>query len=277
MLDPVALRSFLAVVNTGGFSAAARALGLGQSTVSAHVARLESAVGRTLLLRDTHRVELTADGTAMAGFARSILDEHERALRYFADEGLTGRIRLGLSEDLVAQKIPSILRQFRADHPRVDLELTIGLSENLHTSLQAGALDLVFGKRAPGQRHGHMVFTDHLVWAGGPEEVIVPGEPVPLVTYPEPSLSRRAALSALDRGGLGHRITCVSDNQQGLRAAVQAGLGVMVHARSLLPADVREVHGLPDPGRIEFVLMTRSRPPTRVESALVEVLQTMAW
>lgn len=79
MFDPVLLRTFLAVEQTGGFTAAARHLGLRQSTVSGHIARLERAAGRALLSRDTHTVELTADGTAMVGFARSILDAHDRA------------------------------------------------------------------------------------------------------------------------------------------------------------------------------------------------------
>ena len=69
MFDPVLLRSFLAVEQAGGFTAAARRLGLRQSTVSGHIARLERAAGRELFLRDTHTVELTADGTAMVGFA----------------------------------------------------------------------------------------------------------------------------------------------------------------------------------------------------------------
>lgn len=277
VLDPVALRTFLTVIQTGGFSAAARRLDVGQSTVSGHVARLEKQVGRTLLRRDTHSVELTADGTVMAGFARSILDECERAMSYFADDGISGRVRFGVSEDLVATKTPEILRTFRADHPRVDIELTIGLSEDLHTSLRAGSLDLVLAKRNPGQRHGQLIFTEPLVWAGAPDTVLRPGDPIPLVTFPEPSISRTAALSALADAGLDHRITCVSNNQQGLRAAVLAGLGVMVHARRLLPADVVELDGLPDPGLTEVVVITRGRPATRAEAALLAVLRAATW
>lgn len=72
MFDPVHLRSFLAVARTRSFTAAARRLNLRQSTVSQHVGKLELAAGRRLFLRDTHSVELTADGTVMVGFATSI-------------------------------------------------------------------------------------------------------------------------------------------------------------------------------------------------------------
>lgn len=277
MLDPIALRTFLAVVAEGGFSAAARSLDLGQSTVSGHIARLEKAAGRVLLRRDTHSVELTADGSAMVGFARSILNECDRAAAYFADEALAGRVRFGASEDLVAARLPTVLRRFRADHPRIELELTIGLSADLHTKLRTGSLDVVLAKRNPGEQHGTLIFTEPLIWAGAPETRIRSGEPVPLVTFPEPSISRTAALQALAGAGLDHRVTCVSNNQQGLRAAVLAGLGVMVHARRLLPPGLVEIDVLPDPGLTEVVLITRSRPATPAEQALHDVLRSAQW
>jgi len=79
VIDPVLLRTFLTVAESGGFSEAARRLGLGQSTVSQQVRRLEAVVGRSLFERDTHSVSLTGDGEAMTGFARNILFEQESA------------------------------------------------------------------------------------------------------------------------------------------------------------------------------------------------------
>ena len=79
MLDPVLLESFLAVSQARSFSEAGRRLGLRQSTVSQHIRKLEDAAGRRLFVRDTHSVVPTADGEAMEGFARSILEANERA------------------------------------------------------------------------------------------------------------------------------------------------------------------------------------------------------
>jgi len=80
--DPAQLRTFLAVAQTRSFTQAAARLGIRQPTVSQHVRKLETAVGRVLVLRDTHTVALTSDGEAMIGFARSILASHEQAARF---------------------------------------------------------------------------------------------------------------------------------------------------------------------------------------------------
>src|SRR5487761_797030 len=102
MLDPILLRTFLAVAQTRSFTQAATRLGLRQSTVSQHIRKLEAQARRRLLIRDTHSVAMTADGEAMIAFAQSILAATVRAEHYFAGSELRGRLRFGTSEDFVA-------------------------------------------------------------------------------------------------------------------------------------------------------------------------------
>ncbi|WP_245402262.1 LysR family transcriptional regulator [Nocardia albiluteola] len=273
MFDPDQLRTFLAVERAGGFTAAGRILGLRQSTVSGHIARLERAAGRELFRRDTRNLALTADGAAMVGFARAVLDAQTQAERYFSDSRLTGLIRLGASDDVMGRELPDVLLEFQRSHPGVDLELTVGLSENLKTRMAAGELDLMVGKRRPGERHGELLWRDRLVWAGRSGATGFT-DPVPLVTYPPPSMTRQAALEALELHGRTWRIACTSDSQLGLRAAVLAGLGVIVHAESLLPAGLFAVEDerLPEVGQLEFVLLRRRSRLSEPERALCEAI-----
>ncbi|MBF6330987.1 LysR substrate-binding domain-containing protein [Nocardia transvalensis] len=273
VFDPDLLRTFLAVERAGGFTAAGRILGLRQSTVSGHIARLEQAAGRALFRRDTRNLALTADGAAMVGFARAILDAQARAERYFSDSRLTGLIRLGASDDVMARELPDVLLEFQRTHPGVDLELTVGLSETLKTRMEAGELDLMVGKRLPGEQHGELLWRDRLVWAGRSGATGF-DDPVPLVTFPPPSLTRHVALRALEREGRTWRIACVSDSQLGLRAAVLAGLGVIVHAESLLPPGLFPVEDarLPELGELEFVLLRRRSTLSEPERALCEAI-----
>ncbi|GAB2973765.1 LysR family transcriptional regulator [Amycolatopsis acidiphila] len=279
MLDPVWLKTFLVVAETRSFTRAAQRLGLRQSTVSQHVRKLEQASTQQLFVRDTHSVELTADGEAMIGFAGNVIDTIDRAMSYFTGVELRGRVRFGASEDFVVGPLPEILGEFRRSHPQVDLELTVALSGVLHEQLRAGELDLVLCKRATGEDSGGALWTDPLVWVGREGIELDGDEPVPLIAYPPPSITRARALEALQRNGKRWRIVCTSGSLNGLRAAALAGLGVVVFARSLIPPGLVELppgHGLPDPGVVEFTLTARRAALRGPTAALSDALQAGA-
>ncbi|MET8328616.1 LysR substrate-binding domain-containing protein [Streptomyces sp. NPDC005181] len=270
MYDPAQLRTFLAVAQTLSFTQAARRLGVRQSTVSQHVRRLEDATGRQLFTRDTHRVDLTADGEAMLGFARTILQAHERAAAFFTGTRLRGRLRFGASEDFVLTRLPEILESFRRDHPEVELELTVELSGTLHRQLAAGRLDLVLAKRRAGDTHGELVWQDALTWIGAPNVRVDPDRPVPLVLFPPPGITRARALEVLEEHGRSWRVACTSTSLSGLIAAAHAGLGVMAHTRGLIPPGLTPVParaGLPELGDVDFVLLHGRRRDAAQEAA----------
>ncbi|MEU5166913.1 LysR substrate-binding domain-containing protein [Streptomyces mutomycini] len=270
MYDPVQLRTFMAVAQTLSFTQAARRLGVRQSTVSQHVRRLESEAGRQLFSRDTHRVGLTADGEAMLGFARTILQANERAAAFFTGTRLRGRLRFGASEDFVLTRLPEILESFRREHPEVELELTVELSGALHRQLAAGRLDLVLAKRRAGGTHGELVWQDTLVWIGAPRLRIDPERPLPLIAYPPPGITRARALEVLEEHGRAWRFACTSASLSALVAAARAGLGVMAHTRGLIPPGLEPVPsraGLPELGDVDFVLLHGRRRDTAQEAA----------
>lgn len=271
VLDPVLLRSFAAVADTLSFTRAAERLGVRQGTVSQHVRKLEEAVDRTLFTRDTHTVALTADGEAMVEFAATILDAGDRALAHFRSVQVRGRLRLGLSEDLVVTRLTTILAGFRRRHPGVDLVLTVGLSETLEPALDAGDLDLIFAKRSPGRARGTTVWRDRFVWVSAPG-FRLDGGPVPLIAYPRPSLSRASAIAALEGSGMQWRMACTSSSLSGLRAAALAGLGVVAHAETLVPDGLVPLAGLPDLDAFDFTLQTSHRSTSPAADAMARAI-----
>jgi DNA-binding transcriptional LysR family regulator len=276
VLDPVLLESFLAVTQTRNFSEAGRRLGLRQSTISQHIRKLEEEARRRLFVRDTHSVVPTADGEAMEGFARSILEANDRARRYFAGSQLRGRVRFGASEDFVTSRLPEVLRDFVRLHPLVDLELTVDLSATLYQMLDGGGLDVVLCKRRAADDRGRLVWRDRLAWIGCEATRIDPAQPLPLILYTPPSVTRTVALEALERANRPWRIVCSSGSLSGLRAAALAGLGVTVHARGLMPEGLFEMpsaNRLPDLGDVEFVVLGSARhergPAAELASAIL--------
>ena len=287
MLDPTHLRSFVTVARLLSFTRASEHLGIRQSTVSQHVRKLESVVGRPLLVRDTHSVALTSDGETMLNFAGAILDTADRAIAHFGGPQVRGRLRFGLSEDLVLSRLPSILTEFRRRHPLVDLELTVGLGATLRHLAHNGELDLVFAKRvgggveAPaGQAEGVAVWRDRFVWVSGPDlPNIGPGDPVPLVCFPPPSSSRAAVIAALEAAGRPWRLACTSGSLSGLHAAAMAGLGIIAHGETLIPAGLTAVPAkaaLPPLPSFEFVLSSGGHTFDGPGAALAETILSSA-
>ncbi|GAA1878953.1 LysR substrate-binding domain-containing protein [Lapillicoccus jejuensis] len=275
-LDSDQLRTFLTVAQALSFTRAAELLGVGQSTVSQHVRKLETSVGRTLLTRDTHTVRLTPDGEAMAGFARDILAAQEQAVGYFTGDALRGRLRFGVTDDLALTPLPRILRQFRQLYPRIDLELTVGQNETLQRRLAAGHLDVAYVKRSldePELPGSTLVRRVPLVWGAAEGTVLQPDQPVPLVVYQAPSLSRSLAVRAMEQAGRDVRITCTVKGVNGVIAAVRAGLGIAVFSRTLMPEDLVELPtGLPELPQIDLVLLTGPRASAQSASALVTAI-----
>lgn len=276
MLDPVLLETFLAVAETRSFTRAAERLGLSQPTVSQHVRRLESAVSRTLVSRDTRGVALTDNGDAMAGFARTILAAHQSADAYFSGVAARGRLRFGAADDLAQTQLPRILRDFRRLHPQVDLELTVAQSGQLLRRLHAGHLDLVFIKQTAGESaEGTRVATDQMVWMAQDGIAVEADQPVPLIVYQAPSLSRQMAINALEAAGRTWRITCNTRDVNGVLAAARAGIGVAVFPHSLIPADLVKVSvrlGLPDLPAVDYVLIAGSGAPDPTEALTSAIL-----
>lgn len=277
MYDPVLLRTFLAVAETRGFTRAAAQLGISQPTVSQHVRRLEEAADRILVVRDTREVEITDNGVAMAGFARTILAAHAAAEDYFSGTAMKGRLRFGSADDLAITQLPRILRHFRQLHPQIKLELTVDQSAPLRRRLEAGQLDLIFVKTAPGSTDGRLVRRDTMVWVAHEKTVVERDETVPLIAYRGPSVSRQIAIDALEAAGRTWRITCNTREVNGVLAAVRAGIGVAVFPRSLIPEDLVTVGdraGLPELEDIDFRLLessTAAREPVEaLTSAIME-------
>jgi DNA-binding transcriptional LysR family regulator len=188
---------------------------------------------------------------------------NERAERYFAGSELRGGLRFGASEDFVTSLLPEVLREFVRTHPLVEFELTVGLSSELNEKLGRGELDLVCGKRRPGEDRGRgVVWRDRLAWVSGDQPRLDPSTPLPLILYSQPSITHDIVLAALERYGRPWRIVCKSGSLSGLRAAALAELGITAFPGDMIPAGLVELpsgHGLPDLGSIEIVLLGPGR------------------
>ena len=154
------LEVFLAVVDTGTFTAAGRRLHLVQSAVSATLRALETELGARLFERTARRAVLTDAGLALLPEARTALAATAAARSAVADvrEGVRGPLAVGTMTTTHLIDLPRLLGRFQETHPQVTISLrTLAHgSRDLEAAVVAGELDVAFvsvpGRTPPGLR-----------------------------------------------------------------------------------------------------------------------------
>ncbi len=139
----------MAVAEELHFGRAATRLQLTQSTLSRSVAQLEKKLDSSLVARTTKSVSLTSAGEALLPHARKLLELVDRTpdVVAAANEGLTGRVRLGFSGPSTNHVVGFLAKEVRARLPGIQLELSsslmsyVGLEQVLN-----GDLDIALGR-----------------------------------------------------------------------------------------------------------------------------------
>ena len=161
------LRALVAVIDAGGFTAAARATGALQSTISMKIKRLETEAGQPLLMRLGRGVAPTSAGQGLADHARRMLRLNDQAWGDLASNRLSGHVRLGVPDEYVAQ-LSDTIRSFRFQYPEVALDLSCAFSVDLMRQVQVGSLDLAVVTRMPRVPGGEMLLREPMLWISAP-------------------------------------------------------------------------------------------------------------
>ena len=193
MFDLELLRSFVSVVDAGGFTRAGERVHRTQSTVSQQIKRLEEDVGQPLLIRSGKDVTPTEAGERLLSYARRLLALAEEARDVVARPGNEGAIRLGVPEDFAAYRLAKLLAAFSRSHPALRLDVRADQSVNLKRDLERGELDLALFKRAAGEKGGIAMWPERVHWVTSkthPRDT-APGS-VPLIGFPLAACTARA-------------------------------------------------------------------------------------
>ncbi|MEE8143920.1 MAG: LysR family transcriptional regulator [Kiloniellales bacterium] len=272
-LDIESLRAFARVAEMGGVTRAADSLNLTQSAVSWKLKRLEQRLGRPILRRDGGRMAPTDDGRELLSYAQRILSAHDEALARFRPSELQGTVRLGVTEDVAASQLATVIARFARSHPDVSLSIRVEQSLVLSRWLADREIDLTVQQvldQDVGDGDG-VLWRDNLVWAGMDGGGLFRKASVPLVTFGPNCFYRPIATAALRQAGRAFEVILECPSAAGVMAAVAQGLGVaVVNRRNLKLAAAVETPDLtesPLPS-IAYVVRTRTARPKNVERAL---------
>ena len=269
------LRTFVMVVEVGGFAKAGDLLGLSQPAVSLQVKRLEDLLGYKLFKKQGQRQVLNQYGELLLPMAKQMVQHNDAILQLFTSESVTGKVRLGIPSEFAARILPSIIGDFVALYPDVSLEVKSRLSKHLLSDERQNQFDLVLALNEQLDSEKFPIFIqDQLVWVG--DLSLAQNTTVTLVTAPEGCIYRRRATEALEKAGIKYRIVYSNADLTGLIAALKEGLGITVLAKSTVPNDLAyQLHTkyLPALGSIGISLVKTANEPENAVFKLAEFIK----
>jgi DNA-binding transcriptional LysR family regulator len=254
------LRTFVAVVDTGSMTAAARQVSRSQSAVSMQLKKLEESVGRPLLNREPRQLSLTPAGFDLLGHARKLLVTHSTLVLAMHGGAISGRVTFGVPDDYAVPYLVPVLRHFASRFSEVEVTLVCEESTALLAKVDRGEIDLALVTRDAPSR-GALLFREALVWGGAEQHEIWKRSPLPIAVHELGGRLRSEILAALDAQQREYRVVYNSPNIGGQIAAAQSGMAVAVLTRCSLPPGLKMLdarQGLPELPVVEVVLM-RSR------------------
>ncbi|SIS45050.1 LysR family transcriptional regulator [Neptunomonas antarctica] len=264
ILDPVLLRSFVAVVDTGSFTRAAESTHLTQSTVSQQIRKLESQIGCDLLLRKGRYATPTLEGERVLNYARRILLLMGEAISQTLLSAEQREIRLGVPEDFATHELMPTLSHFSEDFPDVRLEVKSGMCIDIWRQFQQNELDMALVKQRPGNAQGMASWPEPLCWIDSLkrdnlQRSTIEGTPIPLVSLPSTGLYLSEMTHTFDTLGRHWRMAYITTSLSGVSCAVEAGLGISLLPQRLVTHKHRVLgyaEGLPEIPALELTLHT---------------------
>jgi len=244
------LRIFQAVAQARSFTRAAEVVHLTQPGISKHIRQIEEYYGVPLFDRLGRKVALTQAGEILFEATQEIMalaGAAEERIQELAGMG-AGRLRLGASFPIGVYILPGVLAAFRKSYPAVDVPLSISTSEEIGEEVLANKLDigLVSGEVHDGRLQATQFMTDELV-------VIVPGDHTwaakthvkaeeltaePFIWAARGAGIRTVVEERLKAKGLALHKVIDFVNLEGVKHAVEVGLGISIQPRSIVEREI---------------------------------------
>lgn len=256
------LETFVAVVDHGSFSGAARALHRSQSRVSTHVAALERALGGILIDRSHRPIGPTELGTTFLPHARAVLDTLERGFEAIDQHSgtLRGRVVIGCHPSVSAGFLPGVIAAVHVQHPLIRVELTEHTTPDLVSGIVSGRFHIAIHSLAADppsdDLHSQELWTERYVAvvpqghelaqrevspARGLEPELVAEHSLIAVARPGAEVDPDTG-SALRAWGLELPVTWQTEQPQTVVNLARAGLGVGI--LNSLAAEISDTGGM---------------------------------
>ena len=261
------METFICVVETGSFSAAARRLNVGQPAVSKSIAQLEDHLGVRLLLRSTRGLTPTEAGQHYYERAKRSIEEANEAdlVARGTGKGLSGKLRVSAAVTFSRLHIIPRLNTFLSKHPDLQIDVRLDdrhidlIEQGIDVALRMGTLpDSTMTARHLAQSRRHVLATPRYIQSNG-----APKTPAELARHEAVVYSPNGGNTSWDfqRGDtvvsvmVAGRI--VVSAAEGVRAAVLADMGIAIASEWMFASEIRN-------GEVQTLLDDWTLPPIDV-------------
>ncbi|HEU4766362.1 MAG TPA: LysR family transcriptional regulator [Pyrinomonadaceae bacterium] len=233
------LRAFVAIAESGTFTAGALRVHVTQAAISMQIRQLETEIGAKVFVRAPRHVILTEAGEQLLRRARHILREHDAALDEIAElaGAERGRLRIGSASAMVlTDQLPGILETLRNQHPGAEIGVTSGTSEVLVDQILAGEIDIAFVSLPVDVRgiKTERLSDDQLVAIASPKHKLAKQKTISAYTLAGERLilgerggnTRRLIDQFFAQAGVTLHVAMELSRQQAIRRMVEADMGV---------------------------------------------------
>jgi DNA-binding transcriptional LysR family regulator len=248
-LDITLLRAFVAIVETGSVTGAARLLNRTQAAVSLQLKRLEDLLEQQLFERVHKRLILAAAGEQLLGNAQRLIAMNDDIWGQMTTPSFQGEVKLGVPVDLISTYIPQILRRFNSAWPRARVTLVCRNSVELLQDLDAGEVDITLTTDTSSDGHCETLRWDKLVWVGAPGGDAHTRDPLPISIGGKTCRFRPVALQSLRDIGRAWQVILAVSNQDAVSATIASGSCIGFSLRDCIPDMLEQLprdSGLPE-------------------------------
>ena len=245
------LKAFHAVAREGGFSAAARAEGVGQPNLTVQVRTLEESYKVPLFHRRGRNIALTHAGEELYSIAQRYFSIEREAREFLLAEGGLSRGRIAIAADGPFHLMP-LIRGIREELPGLEIVVSVGNSKEVLQSLLNYEAEFgLLSEYRMDDRLAVLSAMRHPIvlmmpaghpWAGRPSVSITELQGAPMVLREKGSSTRRTFETALSAAGISPKAVLEIGSREAVREAVAAGLGLGVVQEPELGEDARIAH-----------------------------------
>ena len=235
------LRAFCQAAEMKSITLGAKAIGLSQPTVSAHIRELEFEMEATLLERHGPRIALTEAGERLYEIARPIVERMERMpvdLAERIDKSVSGEIRMGAGAAAISFALPRFVKRFRDDYPNIRLRIERILADDSHALLEDGGVEFLIGLPRPADDRFfyHPIFSWEVVLIVPEDHPLAGRESVdirdisgyPIIVPPDGTYSNALGESIKQLYGTEVQVAVETNGWGIIKRYVTAGLGISV-------------------------------------------------